>query len=826
METATGESFAALLRRYRNGAGLTQEELAGRAGLSARTIAYLERRESQAPQRETVELLAEALRLSEREHAAFKLAGRRPAATAKAPDAQQDKLPSPLTSFVGREGLIEQIQSTLRAEARLLTLTGAGGVGKTRLALRAARNLVGQYRDGACFVDLSATADPLLVPSTVARALGVMESGSRPMLDTLEGYLQGKQMLLVLDNFEQVVGAAPVVTRLLAAAPKLKILITSRAPLHVRGEREYLVPPLALPSPLERAGPETLSRYAAVDLFIQRARDARPDFALTSENAPAVAEICARLDGLPLAIELGAARIRLLSPQVMLSRVQNQLGLLTGGARDLPKRQRTMRSTIAWSYDLLSDQEKRLYRRLGVFAGGFTLEAAEAVCGDDEPDVLDRLSGLVDSSLVRRDAGNHTETRFRMLETVRVFAVERLEESGEAEGMRRRHAEYFLALTEEAEPELRGARQVEWLDRLEADHDNLRMALSWALGGGDGELGLQLGGALWYFWFMRGHWSEGRRTLEDALALAVGTGTPQASRANVLLGLGFLAFWQNDYERAGICLQDSLALYRGLGDKRGISAALSFLAYNVSDQGNWDAAGELWRESLALARDAKDERAITRDLLFLGAHAQAQGDFGQAAQMYSECEELMRTLGDKTGFANLLLSWGWLQLIQGDHGGARERLEESLGIAQEIGDTMVTSWSLSNLGIIALELGDHARAGTLMREALKLFWRLGDRYGVSVGLAEFGGLAAAEGRGEAAARLLGAADAVRERIGAQVAPNQQSFADRCAAAARSLLSEAAFEAAWAEGRAMGTEEAITYALACNELDTAELTSGG
>jgi len=558
------QTFAELLSRHRLEAGLTQEDLADATGRSVRNIAYLEGGTTLTPRKQTVELLANALGLEGRDYAAFKVATRH----LPVPDRTHGEragtpthiLPESLTSFVGREREIEAAgEVLLREDVRLLTLTGAGGYGKTRLAVEMARRVVESFPDGVHFVSLAPVSDPTLVVPTIARSLGLVEMASQSILESLKGRLRDELVLLVLDNFEQVLEAAPNVADLIAACSQLRVLVTSRTPLRLSGEQEFPVSPLAVPGLERLPAPELLIANESVSLFVQRARGVLPDFELTVENTQSVAEICVRLDGLPLAIELAAVRIRLLSTQAMLSRLQGQLALLTGGARDLPARQRTMRATIEWSHELLVEEEKRLYRRLGVFAGGFTLVAAEAVCGDQgEPDVLDVLSGLVGSSLVQRAEEAEGESRFRMLETVREYAGERLEAGGEAEEMRRRHAVYFLALTEEAEPELRGARQVEWLARLEADHDNLRAALGWSLGGGDRELGLRLAGSLWFFWHTRGHWSDGRRWLEGALGEA--TAAPSAAWATAHLGLGVLALWQNDLGRAEARLRESLAL--------------------------------------------------------------------------------------------------------------------------------------------------------------------------------------------------------------------------------------------------------------------------
>jgi predicted ATPase/class 3 adenylate cyclase len=456
-------------------------------------------------------------------------------------ESRPNNLPMQPTLLVGREREVEDIRGRLLApEVRLLTLTGPGGTGKSRLALQAAADLIEEFEDGVYFVALATLTDPTLVASSVAQVLGVRESGNQPLIEGIEDYLQDKRLLLVLDNFEQILEAAPLASELLSSAPHLKVLATSRIPLRIYGEREYAVPPLAIPDPKMLPALEVLSQYEAVRLFIERAEAAKAGFEITSENAPAVAEICARLDGLPLAIELAAARIKLLPPNAILARLSNRLKLLTGGARDLPERQRTLRGAIEWSHTLLEEGEKTLFARMAVFSGGRTLEAVEAVCdaeGDLPMDVFDGVSSLVDNSLLRQEEGPESEPRFVMLETIHEYAREKLRESGEADQIGRAHTGYFLALAEEAEPELTGSDQVGWLERLEAEHDNLRAALSRSLERSDAELGLGLASALLYFWFQRGYWGEGRGWLEEALAVNAGAAAPLRAKA--------LGGWQN-----------------------------------------------------------------------------------------------------------------------------------------------------------------------------------------------------------------------------------------------------------------------------------------
>lgn len=493
-------------------------------------------------------------------------------------------LPTPSTPLVGRDAERAAVAARLRhADVRLLTLTGAGGVGKTRLALAVAGDLLERFEDGVFFLDLSPTADPDLVPSMIARVLEVGEAGRRPLIERLVEHLGERSLLLVLDNAEQVLGAAPLVAGLLAACPRLKVLVTSRAALRLSGEHEHPVPPLQLPDPTDPPDPESLARCEAVALFVQRARAARPEFEITPANAPSVAELCARLDGLPLAIELAAARVKVLSPPALLARLGRRLCLLTGGARDLPARQQALRNTMDWCYDLLAPAEQVLFARLAVFVGGCTLEAAEAVAGaGDEaaPDVLDGLALLVDQSLLRQVEGPDGEPRFTMLETVREYAAERLEAGGDADVWRRRHADYYLALAEQAAPELVGPRQGAWLDRLEREHDNLRAALSWALERDEQTLGLRLVAALGHFWRVRGHLNEGQGWFERLLSRW--PDAPAHARAEALSAAGNLAHARDDYGRAAYH-EASRSLRRALEDARGAAQSLHTVGVHLSN---------------------------------------------------------------------------------------------------------------------------------------------------------------------------------------------------------------------------------------------------
>ncbi|HZH98642.1 MAG TPA: NB-ARC domain-containing protein, partial [Fimbriimonadaceae bacterium] len=580
--------------------------------------------------------LADALELSQQDRIRFEMEARMPAVRADAHGTRSADLPSQLTPFVGREREVEEVRHRLlHPDVRLLTLTGPGGVGKTRLALEVARQVVDQFEDGVCFVALAPISDPALVPSAMAQALQVKQGAGQSVAEALKQDLRERQLLLVLDNFERLLGAGPPLAQLLAACPRMKVLVTSRVVLRLQGEHNYEVPPLTLPPAGHRPSPEQLGRYEGIRLFMQRAQAANSHFTIATENAPAVVELCQRLDGLPLAIELAAARVRLLPPEAVLARLGNRLGLLTGGARDLPHRQRTLRATLDWSYDLLSVAERSLFARLAVFVGGWTLEAAEAVCDvGDEAEVLQHMSALVDKSLVQQQASIRHEPRFAMLETVREYALERLEESGELERLRRQHTSYFLELAEEEERASQGPLQGAWLDRLEAEHDNLRAALAWSLfPQGDTEMGLQLTGALSHFWYVREHHSESRMWLQSALER---TSDATAARAKVLVGAGRLAWFQGELARANTLLEESHSLYQDLGDNVGATFALLVLGRIAVSQGNRRRGEALVEESLVLFRQQGNLWGIARALIVLGDGALFEGDVDRATAKFQK----------------------------------------------------------------------------------------------------------------------------------------------------------------------------------------------
>jgi predicted ATPase/class 3 adenylate cyclase len=698
-------------------------------------------------------------------------------------DARMNNLPAQPTPLVGRERELKEVCDLLRTEGlRLLTLTGPGGIGKTRLGLQVAAELLDEFEDGVFFVALAPIIDPALVASAIAEPLGVVEAGDQPLKEGLKDYLRRKELLLLMDNFEQVLGGAPLVGELLSACPKFKVLATSRSVLRIYGEQEYPVPPLELPRPGSLPAIDRLSQYEAVRLFIERAKAARPDFSVTDENAPAVAEICARLDGLPLAIELAAARIKLLTPSAMLERLGSRLKLLGGGSRDLPERQRTLRGTIEWSHALLEEGEQLLFARLAVFSGGRTLEAIEAVCDakDDLPvDALEGVSSLLDKSLLRQEVGPEGEPRFVMLETIHEYARERLGASGEAEKTRRLHAEYFLALAEEAEPELSGADQLACLERVEADHDNMRAALSWSLEKAP-ETALRLTGALAHFWEIRSDISEGSRWLEAALRQSDrvdAAATDSATRAKLLSEAGTFAWHRGEYEQATVFHGEALELYRQVGDDSGVAFAL----------------------------------------ICLGTQRLENSDYERAAPFYEEALALSRKIGDKANIAMAIRSLAEVERQKGNYERAKTLGMECLSLYQEMTDEFNVATTVGWLGLLAIwSGGEHDLAEGFLTEGLTLNRKIGHwTYGAYC-LEGFAGLAGARGQGARAARLWGAAGALRTCIGAPPTPEARPYYERSMAATRTLLGEAAWEAAFAQGTAMSAEEAAEYALGEND----------
>ena len=724
-----------------------------------------------------------------------------------------NNMPLQSTPLVGREREVEEVAHQMRTEdVRLLTLTGPGGTGKSRLALQAGSDLLEEFEDGVFFVALASITDPQLVPSTIAGPLGIKESAEQPLIEPLKRYLHDRNLLLIVDNFEQVLEGAPVVGELVGACPKLKVLATSRIPLRLYAEKEYPVPPLALPDPKTLSHPEILTKYEAVRLFVERARAVKADFSVTEENAAAVSEICARLDGLPLAIELAAARVRLLSPQAMLARLGNRLKLLRGGSRDVPARHQTLRGTIDWSYDLLTDEEKTLFERLSVFAGGSTLEAIEEVCNPGEDlEVLEGVDSLLEKCLLRREEEAGGKSRYVMLETVGEYAREKLKESGEAEAAQRTHAEHFLVVAEEAEPELFGPRDMEWFNRLEEEHDNMRAALSWALERAEAELALHLAGALWPFWETRGYYDEGRRWLEEALEKEGHASA--ASRTKALKAVGWLGHAQIDLDRAEVAAREGLKL--SAEAELGGSLAASFqrmLGVAARSRGAYERATALFEESLPLSQEADDELGTVNSLLELGITVEYLDDRERAKGLYEDGILLAREFGYMSTLASLLFSRGYSLLLEGNYERAAALCEEAEALFRERGYKGHLEFVLDNLGWAALLGGDHERAKAYYEENLVVCKELGDKMIASESLEGLACVAETRGEAELAARLFGAAEALREAVGYQHMPEEDALREPYLAAASAQLDEAAWEKAWAEGRTMSMEQAIECAL--------------
>ncbi len=736
-------------------------------------------------------------------------------------DEVSNNLPVQPTPFIGREKEVEAVSALLRREAvRLVTLTGPGGTGKTRLAVQVGGQLLLDFRHGVFFVALASITDPALVATTVAQTLGIMEGANRPIIEAIKAYLRDRHILLILDNFEQIVDASPVVSEIMSGAAGLKVLVTSREILHLRGEHEFPVPPLSMPDTRHLPPAETLAGYEAVRLFVDRAAALRPDFQVTDENASAVAEICSSLDGLPLAIELAAARIKLLSPDAMLSRLQThgvgagagRLKLLVGGHRDLPARQQTLRNTIGWSYDLLNEGERMLFRRLSVFAGGRSLEAIEAVCNADGALPLDTLEGaasLVDKSLLQQRPGPGGEDRFLMLETIQEYAREKLEESGEADRLQEQHATYFLEMAEKAEPELRGPKQAEWLERLEAEHDNLRAALRWAIDNGHIETALRMGAALVEFWKAHGHLTGGRAWLEAALDKSH---EPTQARAKALMSAGNLASAQGDYARASSVLRESLELFRQLGDKVRIAATLKNLGNDARLQGNYEASYAYLQEGLEIARELGNRQETGAMLGDIGIVAQSMGDQEAARAFYEESLQIRRELKDRRGIAMMLVNLGELARADGDYDTAQALYEEGLAIARELGDKWGVGMVLHNLGHVAYHRHQYGQAFDLFTQSMSIFYEMRNKRDIAYCLAALGGVYAAQRQPERAAVLFSAAQNLSNTISSHLDPADLIEYQRNLATARSQLSIEGWERAWRQGQRMTLDEAVAYGL--------------
>jgi predicted ATPase len=732
----------------------------------------------------------------------------------KHPEIRRSNLPLPITAFVGREKELAAVkQLLLRRDVRLVTVTGPGGIGKSRLAIEVAREMTDHFTCGVYFVPLAAVTDPSLVTLAIAQTLGVRETGGQQPLEALKEYLRNSisaPLLLLIDNFEHVVAAAPMLAELLTLAPSLNLLVTSRAALHVSNEHEFPLEPLGLPDSRSLPSLEALSRYSAISLFVQRAAAVKPNFELTEENAAAVAEICARLDGLPLAIELAAARVKLLSPSAMCTRLASRLQLLTGGARDLPARQQTLRQAIDWSYDLLSQPEQKLFRRLSVFQSGCTLEAVESVCDTKKDlglDVLDGMASMVDKSLMRQIEQKDGEPRFVMLETVREYGLEKLAASGEEPLARRAQAAYCLVLSEEGAAEDVVGKQTEWMDRFEIEHDNFRTALEWLTQTGNVEWGLRLGLALFRFWEMREYLAEGRERLGKLLKLE-GATAPTNLRLRALFAAGVLAADQGDYVVSDALFEENLEFARRLDDKRSIAVSLNAMAVTTRDRGDLSASRALFEKSLALWRDLHDAQAVARGLSNLANVVKSQEDYAHASTLNEECLSIFRDLNDRTGIAWALNHQGDVAHDQGDSAAARYLYEQSLVCFRDLSDQWGVAGTLADLGNLAKEQRDYRAADSLYLESLRVFQELEHKRGVARLLECFAGSAAAQSEPERALRLAGAAAALRQSLGVPLTPTEQGKLERSLEPARQALTTAVGRTAWLEGWVMPIEKAI------------------
>lgn len=771
-------AFGARLRRLRETAGLTQEGLAERAGLSVQAIGALERGDRRRPHPHTLQAIAGALGLDESERAELMGSVARRAEVSAGPSGFERTLPLQPTPLIGRERELREVRSLVSdAALRLVTITGPGGVGKTRLAIEAAAASAAAFADGVVFVPLAPLADSGLVLVTIEQTLGLRETGEQTSSELLRDYLGRRQLLLILDNFEHVLAAASEVADLIGACPKLTILATSRAPLRVRAEREFPLGPLAVPDLRRLPTLADVAETAAAHLFVDRAQASQPSFALTQANSAAVAAICHRLDGLPLALELAAARVRALTPTELLARLDRALPLLSRGARDLPERQQTMQRAIEWSFDLLGEREQELFLRLSVFAGGWDLLAAEVVgAGPELPpeDVVDLLHDLVDQSLVVAISGEMP--RYRMLEPVRQYALERLRASGGEPEARRRHAEHIFQLALTIEPELKGPLQVERLARLEAEHDNLRATLGWLIEQGDLDRLARLGFAVWLFWWMRGYFTEGLRWM--SAAFEEGATASDYARGWALLTAGVLDYGQAAYDRANELFTESLPLFERIGDEEGQFTAIGMIGLIAIGRGDYD-----------LGASAIEE-AVRRCLAF----------------------------GNRWTASMLLTYSAAIPLLRGEYVRAEELSREGLALAREMGDRIGVYAALYSLARIARARGHDAESAELYGEALRLSVEMVDRGNVAYCLEGLGEIAVDAGDLVRSATLWGAAEALLEGDEAAIyvhTPDRAAHAE-AVATVRTRLDAATWDRAWSAGQALSLDEAVAYALGKHE----------
>jgi predicted ATPase/DNA-binding XRE family transcriptional regulator/Tfp pilus assembly protein PilF len=864
-----GFSFGYLLRRWRRARDMTQNDLAKQVNYALITIKKIEMDERR-PSVQLAERLADCLGVPEAERLIFIEAARARASVDRLSTPAQPLgkdhstaslpahtiLPIPLTPLLGRtEQVALVLQQIERSDIRILTLLGPGGVGKTRLALQVAMTLSDTFVDGVHFVPLTSIQEPGLIVAAIAHAFGVKDSGEESLLNRLKQHLYRQQALLIIDNFEHLLEATPVIVEILEAAPRLKVLLTSRAALRIVGEHEFVVPPLDVPDLNRLPTIDDLQNYAAIELFLQRARAVRPSFTLTLENAAAVAEICVRLDGLPLAIELAAARIKLLSPQALLARLSHRLANLTDISRDLPNHQRTLRRTIEWSYKLLDSNEQAIFRYLAVFVGGFDIAGAESVCNcvSDLPlDMFDMVAALIDQSMLQhRQIGD--EVRFVSLETIREYALEQLSASGDLNLLQRAHAQYHTNLAEQAEQALTGAEQTHWLNRLDQEHDNIRAALHWATHNQEVVLGLRLAASLWRFWYMRGYLREGYAWLQSLLAQSYALPQQEwAVRASAFHGAGVLAYvlgdylqgtalfesalairralddrrgiaatlsnlgmiahYRGDYERAKLMYEEALALNRELGDMRGTAISLNNLGISAKEQGAYAQATALISEGLVLFRALQDTRSVADLLNTLGQMASAVGDYSRSMQLCAESLQIFRSLADKPGITEALLNLGITACRQHDTDQAIELFEEALPLTRELADKWSTGLALNGIGMVWRRRQNYRQALIAHRESLALYTEVDDKVGIAACLEQIASALHGQTAMVQAAQLLGRAAAIRETIGSHIPPAEQPAYDELVEGLRAHLGDDGLTSSWAYGRTISLEEAIAIAM--------------
>lgn len=862
-------SFGEWLKRQRKAAGLTQEQLAQQVSCAAITLRKIEA-EERRPSEQIATRLAEIFNIPENERRAFLQFARGNWKSTfsgviddipwREPITPRTNLPTPLTSFIGREKEIEEIVRLLDKN-RLVTLTGPGGVGKTRLAIQSSNELMGNFKDGVWWVELAPLTDESLVPQALAEALGVREIPNQSLSEALFNFLHSKQLLLVLDNCEHLItGCAQLADKLLSACSTLKILATSREALGLTGEIAWPVPILSLPNVQRMSLTDLLMQYEGIRLFVARAAAAEPEFTLNERNALSVAQVCQRLDGVPLAIELAAARIKMMTVEEIAKHLDDRFDLLTAGSRTALPRHRTLRAAIDWSYDLLSGPKRILFNRLSVFAGGFTLDAAEEVASGGEvtkSQVIDLLGQLIDRSLVivaARPENADTDTRYGMLETIREYGREKLDEAAETEQLRQRHCDFFIAFAEKADANLKGAQHLEWLDRLDAEHDNLRAALQWTLKARDVRATLRLAGTLSWFWERRSYLSEGRCWLEWALTV-VDSSVPTSVQAKALYGAAYLARALGDFAKAYELVEQSIALWRVIDsaeDKHGLALALTLLGILVRDQGDPATSRSLIEESVALSREQGDIWSLAWSLINLGMAIRDQEDYALAWSTIEEGVALWRKQGDLWGLAEALHYLGLVAYRRGDYEAAYSIIEEAFSIRRRVGDKRSIAYSFHTLGVFALAQGDMDRARQFFEQDLVMFRELGDKSGIALSfqyqgyfaqlqgdntqaqsffeegltlaqetgprwissnyLLGLAGVHASRGQLERAARLCGAAKAQSAAGASFWDAFECSYYEHIVTLARASLGEEAFATAQAEGQALTLEQATTYAL--------------